>query len=622
MSPPSLDQSRRRREPPALSAAAGRGARRLAVGIVLVCGLLGATYSLVTPPWEAPDEVGHFAYLAHLVTHRRLPEQRPGELGEAHQPPLYYLLAALAVLPADLRDPSGAFRPNPHFIWAGQGGTEITAARHTTAETFPFQGQALALHLARGVSVLLGMATVALTIALGRTLFPEKPAVGLLAGALVTGTPQFLFISGAVNNDTLLTTLATAAWWQLCQRLRQPEPGWRWLGPGLWAGLAVLTKLSGVVVALVFALLLGSLAWQRRSPGLLLRGGLALGLPLILLPAPWFLHNQALYGDPLGWGMYQRVFAVNLRTTPLQWSDLSDFVLTQVRSFWGVFGWMTVPAPWWLALGGLVVSLGGLLGLARFVGSGGWRALHPWPRTGLLWLAITVLVQEAFLVGVITRCNASCYQGRYLFPVIAPLAVLVSVGLLTLGSSRPGRLALVGLVGLLWTLAAITPFAVIAPAYPRVPLSKLSLWELPALTPPPTFGQMIVLRGYRLTQTADGSRIQVLLYWQALRPPDFDYSVFVHLIDAAGTLVAQKDHAPGAEAGYPPTAWAPGDIVADEHVISVPPTVPAGTYRLRVGVYNWATGRQLPVEVDGRPAGTFVLLDQTVTIPRPGAGPE
>jgi hypothetical protein len=39
---------------------------------------LGVAYSVVTPMWEAPDEVGHMAYVSHLARLRRLPIQREG----------------------------------------------------------------------------------------------------------------------------------------------------------------------------------------------------------------------------------------------------------------------------------------------------------------------------------------------------------------------------------------------------------------------------------------------------------------------------------------------------------------------------------------------------------------
>ncbi|MBC7255776.1 MAG: hypothetical protein H5T66_06695, partial [Chloroflexi bacterium] len=114
------------------------------------------------------------------------------------------------------------------------------------------------------------------------------------------------------------------------------------------------------------------------------------------------------------------------------------------------------------------------------------------------------------------------------------------------------------------------------------------------------FGEMIALRGYEvradpLLEGVNG-KVIVRLYWQALRPPDFDYSVFVHVLDAEGNLVTQSDHAPGAVAGYPPTYWRRGQVVVDEHIVPIPAQLASGSYAIEVGVYNWATGERLLLE--------------------------
>ena len=91
--------------------------------LVLFLGL-SRLYLLATPPFEAPDEPAHYAYIRYLVDERSLPplivSSDPWEQGEMHQPPLYYALAALAVAadgvrPADDGVPwREAFPRNPH----------------------------------------------------------------------------------------------------------------------------------------------------------------------------------------------------------------------------------------------------------------------------------------------------------------------------------------------------------------------------------------------------------------------------------------------------------------------------------------------------------------------------
>lgn len=429
---------------------------------------LGLIYSLVTPAFEAPDEIGHFYYAVYLVTHRALPVQTMGALGEAHQPPLYYALMALATLPADLNDRTGQFIGNPAFMWAGNDGNDMNIALHDpAAERFPWRGHALALHLARFASLLMGTVTVVFTVLIGWLVFPEFPVIGFMAGALVAFNPQFLFISGAVNNDNLLTLLSTVAWWQLLRTRQKPEDWRAWAWMGALIGAAFLAKINGgLVIGAVAGLALLLSAWERRSFRLLLTAAGVMALVAFLISGWWFVRNQVLYGDPLGWQVYRQVFAVHQRAIPLSLAELKKFMATQLRSFWGIFGWMNVSAPpvyyhfWkYFTLWG-VVGLGLRLGLSRF--NRGLR-LPTWS----LWatLAAIPVLQEAYMLTVITRCNESCYQGRYLFPAISIIALALALGLTAFVPRKYAPILAVGLSVALAALALWVPFGVIAPAY-------------------------------------------------------------------------------------------------------------------------------------------------------------
>jgi hypothetical protein len=586
----------------------GRRARGVAVALVLGYIILAASYSAVNPIWEAPDEVGHFSFIQHLISERSLPVLQTGVTDEAHQPPLYYVIAAGASALAGSGDLTGAFELNPQFMWAGQGGADINIARHSTAETFPYRGQALAIHLARLVSVLMGAVTVILVIAIGWRIFPDFPVIGLLAGALTAFNPQFLFISGSVNNDNLLVLVATGAWWQALAAIKRPEQWRQWVFVGLWVAVAILAKTNGLVVgAVAFGALVGC-AVQRRSFKLFMKGGLALALIVVPLVAWWFIRNQSLYGDPLGWTRYVEVFAANMRYEALRLADLDEFVPTQFRSYWGVFGWMNLSAPsWWhWATGALCAAA--LLGLGAFLGRGRFGRLSAFQKAALALLALALLAQEIYMLGVITRCNQSCYQGRYLFPTIAPITLFLALGLVTLMPERWVSALATALSLALLAVAVFIPLKTIAPAYRTVPVPRWNLLTVPARTGY-LFGDMIALRGYRIDTNPDRTGVTLTLYWQALRRPDFDYSAFVHLLDPTDQIVGQKDQAPGEDRGYPPSVWRPEDIVADPHTISLAQGYSPGSYRFRVGLYNWSAGAPVPVSSDGKPLGDFVILE-------------
>jgi hypothetical protein len=109
-----------------------------------------------------------------------------------------------------------------------------------------------------------------------------------------------------------------------------------------------------------------------------------------------------------------------------------------------------------------------------------------------------------------------------------------------------------------------------------------------------TFGDNARLTGAEIHRTGD--KIEATLYWAALAPfppGEPPYTAFVHLLDAAGQLIAQSDVQPGG-GYYPTTAWQPGDAVTSRHTLTLPVDVPPGQYTLRAGLYRPTDFTRLP----------------------------
>ncbi len=101
------------------------------------------------------------------------------------------------------------------------------------------------------------------------------------------------------------------------------------------------------------------------------------------------------------------------------------------------------------------------------------------------------------------------------------------------------------------------------------------------------FNEEIALNGFQLSQSAlkPGDGLCVELKWQALKQPAADDTVFVHVINAAGQLVAQNDMQP--QSGFAPTSqWQPGATITDRHGVILPTNLPTGDYTIRVGLYR------------------------------------
>jgi uncharacterized membrane protein len=112
------------------------------------------------------------------------------------------------------------------------------------------------------------------------------------------------------------------------------------------------------------------------------------------------------------------------------------------------------------------------------------------------------------------------------------------------------------------------------------------------------FGNAIALAGYDLApeEPKPGDDLTVWLNWSRIGGAlDRDYTVFVHLLDAAGERVAQGDGMPGYLGVLPTTLWEPGVPVLDRHVVSLPADLAAGQYSLLIGWYDPNGGERLPL---------------------------
>ena len=151
--------------------------------LVVAYLLLAGTYSVVNPLFEAPDEIWHYEYVRWLAEGRGLPA--PEDVGtapwaqEGSQPPLYYLLGAALTSAIPTDNAGAAIRYNPH---AAVGDADAFGNRnmlvHGPAHAWPWQGVALAAHLTRFLSILLGAVTVICTFFTAAWVWPRTPWAG------------------------------------------------------------------------------------------------------------------------------------------------------------------------------------------------------------------------------------------------------------------------------------------------------------------------------------------------------------------------------------------------------------------------------------------------------------
>lgn len=562
--------------------------RERALSLVLALYLLGAVvYSIVTPIFEAGDEIWHYPFIQYLATTGRLPVQDPLHKGlweqEGGQPPLYYAVGALATFWIDTHDLTDRLWLNPH----AQIGVPLAFGNknmivHTAAENFPWQGATLAVHLIRFISILFGAGTVLFTYltaveVLAQTTpgpagnqssrreawpvgTPESRYVNLplLAAALVAFNPMFIFIMASVNNDSLATALASLSLWLIVRLVSRGATTKRYLALGITLGLGALTKESVLGLAAIFAVVFLYLLWKNRKGGEILRAAVT---PLLVIGIAlwWYIRNWQLYGDPTGLNVWLAIAGPRIQAPGLL--ELAGEFQGFRISFWGNFGGVNIIAPDWVYLVLDAFTLIALIGLVAGVAR---KRLPPRLVIPALWVAVE------FVLLIRWTLTTFASQGRLMFPALSAIGILLAFGLgemtrLVLGSTRDSfaQLPAYSLALVLFLFSAVTPFALIAPNYrlpPRVDETSV---------PNPVhinFENQAELVGYAMPQRTiqPNGELPITLYWKALAVMDEDYSVYIHLFGAQGDLIGQWDAFPGRGL-YPTRLWAPNEVVVDEY---------------------------------------------------------
>ena len=412
--------------------------------------------------------------------------------------------------------------------------------------------------------------------ALARQLFP--PPAARVAAVVVATLPGLLLF--APQSDQFFVPLTLTTVWALHVGLARRSAGW--LGAaGLLLSLSSFLTLGNaalLVVLLAYGLgywAVGLGGWPRPGEGL--RWLLAFGLGAA---AFWL-------GYWLGWGVPPWAVA--------QAGLAAHYTLVTSQRNYG----------WWLAYNLVdLLTFVGLPVVAGFLVAIVGGARRPGRRTAAWVLAVAVLL----LLLLLDLSGSTRGEVGRLWLFFTPLIGLLGAGYLA--GWFPGRgahLLIVGLqllillsVGLFWR-----PFqAVIVVAQP------------PVMAAPPAgvipvgaqFGEQITLQGYHLAGPADGA-LYLTLQWQAAGPTLRPYTVFNHLVDSAGQVVAQKDDWP-VNGQWPPTCWRAGDVIIDSYRIELPPGLPAGRYQLYTGLYDAASLTRLTT-----PAGEDAVWLQAIELP-------
>ncbi|MCB0210912.1 MAG: phospholipid carrier-dependent glycosyltransferase [Anaerolineae bacterium] len=581
--------------------------------VLLIHIILALAYSISIPLGEAPDEPAHITY-ARYIADKGLPNSLAARREAGYRstwPPLYHFLIAGPITAVGDAVPTRlkAVGDSPRRLIPTNGQT-IASFIHTEDEAWPWRGITLAWHLGRFISVSLAVGTITLTYLIGLQLTGSRTlATG--AAALQSFLPQFLFIGGVVNDDTLLIFLSSLVFFVLIVYTTKhtfPSLGQLFL-VGTLLGLAIVAKYNALplwgVVAVWFIGLIVMHSQGTDLPRPLLStttrraipGAMALLTGTALTGGWWFffvwrnfnqISSQGLIAGSLA-ALSAGTSDASLRqisdTSGIAWPNLTmwiDWVTTLFQSFWGLFGGGgTIALPDWLYLLLAIISL---LALSSLLFTFATNPLTPKPLTAIetpqtpqtpqtlltpqtLFLLIPLFyLPLPILRFILSGSIIETAQGRHLFPALSLIMLALALGLsrFALHARRDSASAskyLIAIVAAAFLAISLYALYHIRTSYP--PLIPLRTTEATPIEHSfdTTLAEGIDLIGYQLDPIAEGM-LPITLLWQATDIPPEDYLIQLTLTDPDdGVIGSWLGHPIGGR--YPTRAWDEGDIIRD-----------------------------------------------------------
>lgn len=441
--------------------------RAYCLGLLLLLTLIrGLIYTLVIPPWQGPDETGHFEYAWLIADTARLPTRE--DVSPAFE---RELLASLYEwrygeligrplpegMPARLDDlPVEIFARHSRTILTGQ----FSLAYPWQALfllPFRFQDLVVQLRIARLSSVLLNLAIVWLAFRTFAELLPSRRFLVCAMTAVVVFLPQHTFINSVVGDGPLAELMACIVLYCWVRLFGRGARVWMVVGIVLGTLAAIWSKTTAVfLIPLDVGL---ALWWSLRQPRQVRRwrkvafAGFGAAAVVLVLWA-WFQSG-------LGSGALEKV-REPLALDGLMWVDqrgmsLGQALLASHDSFWANFGWMAIPVGtrWY----GAALLLAVLAALGWLPGG---EAQEGFPRWGAKLMGAAFLTALlAFVWAALLTGSAGYYQfqGRYLFPAVVPFAFLLVGGWARVFATQRSRVMIAAMVLFLvlldaWSLLA------------------------------------------------------------------------------------------------------------------------------------------------------------------------
>jgi hypothetical protein len=451
-------------------------ARRLAPGPAWICAcvafLSAASWSILTPPFEATDEPSHFSYVQILAETASLPTASAGrfspdelvalrDLGENS----IHFNQAVGTISTDVqqrqlkRDLAGRY---PR-IARDAGVATPEPPLYYALEVVPYKLGSLIgnlldqLALMRLLSALMAAFSAFFVYLFLRETLPASPWASTVGGLGMALAPLLGFISGEVNPDAMLCTVSAALFYCLARAFRRGLTVRRAIAIGVVLAIGFVTKLN--FVGLAPGALLALLVLTRRAGRASGRPDyrpLAFALAIGLSPIGVYAIVNAASGHPL-LGVASSGIELTKKPHGSVRAELSyiwqyflprlpgmsnDFPgVSPLRQLWfdrlvGDYGWLDTYFPRWVSSLALIFAgLIAALSLRALVAA----RLTLRSRVGELACYAAIGVGLLVLVGADSYLELPVRAGGYSEPrYLLPLAALFAA-VFTLAARGAGR---------------------------------------------------------------------------------------------------------------------------------------------------------------------------------------
>ncbi len=422
----------------------------------LIACLNAACWSVITPPFQAPDEPSHFAYVQQIAETGTLPTSSSDDFSQEEETALL-----------DLHQDEVRWHPENHAITSraeqarlqndlalqlrrsGPGGAGVAKNQpplYYALQTIPYglasSGTLLdRLELMRLLSALMAGFTALFAYLFVREALPGVAWAWTVGGLSVALAPLLGFMSGVVNPDAMLYAVSAASFYLLARGFRRGLTPSLAIAIGVVTAMGLLTKdnfvglMPGIIVGLVVLTVRGARTSRRTA-----YSSLALTLAIPAIPLCLYIVINLFSNHP-GLGVVSSAIHITggrgslLNEISYIWQFYlprlpgmaNDFPGISTTRQWfdhsvGLYGWLDTSFPAWVENIALIpAALLTILGI---------RALFT-VRATLRRRLVELLVYIIMAVGLMSLIGAQSYleetwrsgfsEPRYLLPMLALL---------------------------------------------------------------------------------------------------------------------------------------------------------------------------------------------------------